>query len=206
MITGYIITRKPKYDFSEVIIGRDLLPLVENRYYHGIDRLNWIDVETRFNQSKITGDLLEIYNDLEVSGRDFTGIKVLKKYDEAVALLSLDREMELMNEILVISSEKLNQLKGPATSPQEPVTWLGYDIVLLGGWSLIRHAIFENRQMSLLGMIELNSFGLLDDVKQIDDFLGEYYRLADLDKVDQLLEKGSYGIDYIRVGSFNSAK
>ncbi|NML37459.1 hypothetical protein HHL17_09670 [Chitinophaga sp. G-6-1-13] len=200
MITGYVIARKPMYDFSDVIIGRNSLLRIEDKYYHGIDRLNWIDVESRFKQSAIPENLLNVYTDLEASEQDLTGIKVLKKYDEAVVLMSLDEEMTLKNEILVIASNKLNQIKGHGIATVQTITWLGYDIVLLGGWSLIRHAIFENRQMSLLKVIALNSFGLLDNEEQADDFLKQYNKLADLDSVDPLLDNSSYGVDCIRVG------
>lgn len=188
------------YDFSDVMIGRRLLFPLGDKYYHGIDRLNWIDVENRFNQSLIPESILNIYTGLEASEQDLTGIKVLKKYDEAVTLLSLDAETAFKNEVLAIASDKLYQIKGPGIVTQQAITWLGYDIVLLGGWSLIRHAIFENRQMSLLEVVELNSFGLLDHVGQADVFLKEYNRLADHDKVDPLLENSSYGVDCIRVG------
>lgn len=200
MITGYVITRKPKHDFSDAIIGRSLLPRIGDRYYHGIDRLNWIDVESLFDRSEIPENLLSIYADLKASELDLTGIKVLKKYDEALAFLSLDKEVELMNEVVLIASSKLTQIKGPGIMTQMTVTWLGYDIVLLGGWSLIRHAIFENRQMDLLEVVKLNSFGLLDSVEHFHDFLRAYNKLADLGKVDPLLENSIYGVDSVRVG------
>ncbi|MBC9914021.1 hypothetical protein [Chitinophaga varians] len=193
MITGYVIARKPMYDGSDVMIGRNSLLRIEDKYYHGIDRLSWVDAE-------IPENLLSIYADPKASEQDLTGIKVLKKYDEAIALLSLNDEVALKNEVLVIASDKLNQIKGPGMVTQQTIRWLGYDVVLLGGWSLIRHAIFENRQMSLLEMVDLNSFGLLDNVEEVAGFLKEYDRLADLDKVDPLLKNSSYGVDCIRVG------
>ncbi|WP_223151781.1 hypothetical protein [Chitinophaga qingshengii] len=199
MITGYVIVRKPAHIFDDVV-GKSLSPSIEGIYYHGIDRSNWRDVESRFYQSKIPESLLKTYADLDVSELDFTGIKVVKAYHDAVAFLSIDKEMALTNELVVVASDRLNQIKGPGIATPQHITWLGYDIVLLRGWSLIRHAIFENREMSLLETIKLNSFGLLDHVENVDDFLETYDKLGDLDRVDPLPENGVYGIDYLRVG------
>ena len=113
-IAGYIIVRKPLYDFLEPLTDSKLLEPVAGIYYNGLDRLNWYDVDTLFFDGIIPENLLKLYEKLGSSDNDLTNIKLLKDMDEVNCFVSLDKDMLIKNEIIVISSPFLNKRKGIA--------------------------------------------------------------------------------------------
>jgi hypothetical protein len=196
MIVGYIIVRKPQH--NEITHGRSLEP-ISNIYYHGMDRLMWYDLESNLLEGKFPDDLKLKHEQLVASENDLTFTKVLKSFEDSKRFLSTSRNLIERNEIIAINSNALIKIKGGMSVPGDLIEWLGYDVVLLGGWSLIKHGVFENRQLSLVDAKRLNKYGLFDDVDGIDKFLAEYERLALRDKVDPLLSKNII-LDFVNVG------
>lgn len=196
MIVGYIIVRKTQH--NEVIHGRLLEP-INSINYHGIDRLMWYDLDSYFLEGKFSDDLKPKYMQLSASDNDLTFTKVLKSFEDSKRFLSVSKDLIRRNEIIAISSNALVKIKGGMSEPIDFIEWLGYDIVLLGGWSLIKHGVFENKQLSLVEKKRLNGYGLFDDLNDIDKFLAEYERLALMNKVDQLLDRDII-LDFVNVG------
>ncbi|MDJ1505188.1 hypothetical protein [Xanthocytophaga agilis] len=196
-ITGYLMVRKPSYNYAEGYMSGYHLPPINQIYYYGIDRLYWFDIEVYFHKNLLNKFLDQKYREIENSVNDGTFIGILKKITEANLFINLNEDIKLKNEIIAISSPTLNSIKGECQIPSSQIEWLGYDILQLGGWSLIRHALFENRQYSMLEKNPLNSYGLFDNIKSIDKFLEAYDKLALLDKVDPIVE-GSI-VDPVRI-------
>ena len=111
-IAGYIIVRKPLYDFLEPLTDSKLLEPVAGIYYNGLDRLNWYDVDTLFFDGMIPENLLKLYEKLGSSDNDLTNIKLLKDIDEVNCFVSIDKDILIKNEVIVISSPFLNKRKG----------------------------------------------------------------------------------------------
>lgn len=196
MIAGYAIVRNPL--FEESYPGGGLMSPFLNLYYHGIKRSMWEDVEDYLSTSSLLDKkILEAYEAIKNDDRDGTFIKTVKDLKFAKQLINLDSEIARKNEIIAMSSSYLNQIK--KVEDKNPVIWLGYDIVLLGGWSLLRHGVFENKLFSLLEKsTNINKYGLFDNLNYLDGFLTEYKRLSALDKVDPIIE--NLRVDFIRVG------
>lgn len=195
IISGYIIVRKPQYE-NVYIDGPSLQPLTEI-YYNGLQRSQWFDIGTKFYDGTLTGSLLEKYKVL-TSSNDTLFIDLTQNIEDAKAFLACEDEILKTTEIIAISSPSINEIRGTLSVPTGQINWLGYDFFLFGGLSLIRHAIFENRQLSLLTHISLNKYGLAPDTSQFEDFIEAYEKLSESNLVEPLTNL-SY-VEPIRIG------
>ncbi len=201
IISGYIIVRKSQYE--EAFPGGPALEPFNGVHYNGVDRSIWADIEAFFMKEQTPQDmrLSKNYQAIKGSGYDASFFKIEKSINTVRALAQINAEIYQTNEILAVSSRYLNQIKHEKKA-EGPITWLGYDIILLGGWSLVRHGIFENRLDSLIEKSSsLNPFGLFDNTDFLDHFLSEYHHLATIDKVDPLPPE--LILDYVRVGTIS---
>ncbi|KAA5536819.1 hypothetical protein F0919_03880 [Taibaiella lutea] len=196
MITGYLIVRK--VDAVEVHENNFLKPYNNTIYYHGIDRLMWGDIDNYlFKGGTLDNNALNEYKSIVDSGNDGSFLNLANTLNSAEVLLNHNNAVALNNEIIAIESSFLNVIK-PKIQETPPIYWMGYDLVLLGGWSLIRHGIFENNMLSLLNNTKLNRYGLFDNPDSISGFLDEYNLLSDNNKVDKIID--SLILDTIKVG------
>lgn len=194
-INGYILVRRPDCTENNSL-GR--LMSVDGVYYCGISRDMWCDIQN-CNFNKTLPLLLKgFYDKLMRSGNDGSHIPILTNWEDVNKFLSITDEIRSKNEIIVVSSPTLDKVKG-TIEPLQNIQWIGYDIMLLGSWSLIRHAIFENRLFELTKCSPLNNYGLFDNLNFVDEFLEKYNEYAKSDRVDPLIESG-VGIEMIRIG------
>ncbi|MCF3107860.1 hypothetical protein LL912_03625 [Niabella sp. CC-SYL272] len=201
IIAGFIVLRKPQY--VEVYPGGQNLPSFNGMCYNGIDRFMWGDIESYFINKRLpqTTPLNKHYDALRNSGYDGSHFMVVEDYDVARSFNEASSEILGKNEIVAVSSPYLNSIKKGKKS-EVPIKWMGYDIVLLGGWSLVRHGVFENKLERLIKKgTDINSFGLFNTTDYLDDFVNEYNHLAALDKVDPVIE--GLRLDYVRVGKLS---
>jgi hypothetical protein len=198
-IAGYIVVRKPYFNNEDLLVGKKLTSNVDGVYYCGIDRLNWVDVDNMYLNNMLKLDQKNVYEKLRSSDNDFLGVRILRSISDAHFFGSLDKEQADKNEIIIVSGNSLNTSKGSMLVDSASVNWLGYDLVLLGGWSLIRHAVFENQQYHLLKVKGINDFGLFDNTN-VEEFIDAYNKLANLNVVDPLFDEYPLGVECIRIG------
>ena len=92
----------------------------------------WFDI----NEERYAGDLPanigQAWQRIEEDNNDdFTGIKLSKDLDTAVALLNHSNHPEAANELIVVRSEKLTEIKGAIDFDESKISWTGYDVLLL---------------------------------------------------------------------------
>lgn len=192
MITGFIIVRN--FLFEENYSGSILNP-IDHIYYQGLNRSMWMDIEDYFSANSLSHIEVQKKYNLNDNGNF---IKVIRELQFADLLINLNNEIRKKNEIIVISSPYLNKIE-KETKIEKPITWLGYDIVLLGGWSLLRHGIFENKMFSLMEKsTTINKFGLFNNLDYTDKFIQEYNHLSSFDLVDPLIDE--LPLDFVRIG------
>ena len=167
--------------------------------YGGIDRMPWFDLDEEFYAGTLPERVALLRKTLDLSNDDLTGIRLCKDWATARALLEFDERARLVNEIVCLRSEKLAAIKGAAGSDVPAVRWVGYDLVSLGNWSLLREGLFR-APVSFPGWEQaLNESGLLPSPESADEYLRLYEAAARAGRVEEL--PGSlYGFDVIEVG------
>ena len=196
LIAGYAMVRKPEFEEKNEGVS---LKAINGIYYCGLYRSIWFDIKELFRKGKLPIELKQKYNRLSQSGNDYSFLELTKTLQEAQDFIDVNNEIKFKNEIIAISSPYLTETK-KGFKPPEEIEWLGYDFVQLGGWSLIRHAIFENGLLDLIKEKPINNFGLFDDFNNVDLFLNRYNEYAKLDLVDPILEDKRIAFEKIRIG------
>jgi hypothetical protein len=144
-IHGYLVVRKAEQSFDEPQRGavRGGPPCRDGRCYHGVDRMPWFDVDEALYASSLPAPLRELRRRIaDANYSDRTGVGLWPSREEALELLHFSNRDDDLCELIAISSDELAQAKGLVSQPSEGVQWLGYDVVLMGGWSLIGDWIF----------------------------------------------------------------
>lgn len=185
-IAGYLIVRRPFFD--QIYFEGPLLQPINNIFYNGLYRSEWMDIDNYYYSKLLSPYLTRSYEELLTSNSDFSFINSTHNLDLINAFINFNDEIKQKNEIIVISAQALDGVKGVALMDENTIEWLGYDFVLWGGWSLIRHGLFENRQITLLDKKKLNKYGLFDDIENIKLFLDAYIFLSELNLVDPLID------------------
>lgn len=194
LMAAYIIVRKPQFD--EYVPGAPARPL-GNILYQGMNRSMWYDLDTFSIEGKLPDELKQPYAKLKDTGNYLTFVRIATSRQEAEQFFTIGGDWTDRNEVIVVQSDALDGTFGLAPLRAGSVEWLGFDLVLLGGWSLISHGIFENRRLSLLAKKSINGNGLFDDTYGLDAFIEEYMRLGALNEVDPLT---SVTLEVVRVG------
>jgi hypothetical protein len=146
----------------------------------------WFDVEEEcFSAATRTAacDLLQRIRD---ENMDFTGIYLCSDYALAAALLNSCNQPEGRNEIVAVHSPVLEQIKGVlACPPPVPFVPAGYDVVAIGGWSLVRDGLFVAPHLFEPWLPLLTPDGLLKEV-EVDAFVRAYDSAASTGAVEPL--------------------
>lgn len=197
-INGFVVVRLPKW--NEVAPGK-VLPMIENVAYEGIDRWEWADVfDEDFYSGSAPEGVRELAEALEDSGGDLSGIRLTQSYSDAQLLETYSNRVEPRNEIAVVASSALDQVKGQLEFPH-PVEWLGVDVFAEGEWSLISAGIFAQSEHSRSWIPRLNRHGLFDDDSCFDEFVDHYLRESANGKFEELAARDAgFRIIPVRVG------
>ncbi|MDJ1470406.1 hypothetical protein [Xanthocytophaga flava] len=197
-IAGYLMVRKPTHDYDPNYVTSLPLNPVRGIHYHGMQRMEWYDVDTYFLEKRLPEKFMAKYEEIIQSEYFNLFVDLATTKEDVFLFMNLDEEIPIKNEVIVLSSPTLNAIYSEVLVSEDLVEWLGYDIWTLGGWSLIRHAIFENRQLCLLENNPINEFGLFDTSESMVQFVQEYNALGSSDKVDPLID--GMPVEAIRVG------
>ena len=202
-ISGYVVVRKREYNFD--FQGRPSFnkapPEWNNIYYGGILRMPWFDLEEKYYQDKSNMDIMKLIEELRARNRDKTGIKIFQDYEMVLEALRISNASKETNELLVIDSIKLREIKG-GTQLNKDVHWLGYDVIKLGGWSWIEEGFFIRPDLFSEFQKFLNEDGLFNQDfvdHQLERFVQRYLELAASDIVEPPMNESSE-VECIRVG------
>jgi len=167
--------------------------------YGGIDRMPWFELDEAFYRGTLPGDISRLRASLTEANEDLTGIRLCQDLRTALALLEYSNRSETKNELIALRSDKLARVKGAMKLDNSLCTWLGYDVVSLGNWSLLRDGLFRS-PASFPGWEKMiNESGLLIDPELSESIIELYEAASRAGQVEEL--PGSlYGIDVIEVG------
>lgn len=211
-INGYLVVRKP--EFNRDALGRgsytSAAPCIGNTYYSGIDRMDWFDVAEQLYSDGLPSPIKNHYDTIKKNNDDFSGILVCQDLDIALELLHFSNSFNNENEIIAVFSDKLSTLKGTIALLSAEITWIGYDVVVLGGHSLLHEGVFSATDLFPGWPDRVNEFGLFDTHAICDEFVMVYMRALKNGAFieDWGLARDSelgpeYGIDFIAVGRLN---
>jgi hypothetical protein len=159
----------------------------------------WFDLDEDYYVGKLPAALTSTRRKIKESNRDFSGIDVCDNYEDAEAILEYSNRQSLRNEIIVVRSEKIREIKGNVLFTDREIDWLGIDLVALGAWSLLENGLFPSPSYFARWTQKLNSNGLLIDSTDFSGVVQDY--LVEVSKRGaEELPSDLYGMDPIEIG------
>jgi hypothetical protein len=180
-ICGFAVVRKPEYATTDV-----LKPNLRagGRTYRGIDRLRWEDFELAYYGGNLPTHLLSIWQDLRRDNNDFSGIHLLRQYEEAKQVLEFSGPS---SEIIALWSPELAECKGTINSKIK-LEYLGLDCVAIGEWSVLLDGVYFKPDSFARVVERLNDHGLLSSGEDCDEVFRQYVELSSKGVVEPLAD------------------
>ena len=206
-VNGFLVVRLPHLNRDQA--GRGVYPaqppVLGTIHYGGIDRMPWFDIDEDLYAGVLPANIRQARQLIEEGNNDdFTGIKLCKDLDTALALLKHSNRLEAANELIVIRSEKLTEIKGAIDFDMSKVSWIGYDVLILGDFSLLREGLFT-LPSSFPGWEELlNQSGLFSSRALFDEYVRAYKVASLKGAIEQLPDTTVYGIDMVEIGKVDT--
>ncbi|MBZ4417975.1 hypothetical protein [Myxococcus sp. RHSTA-1-4] len=135
----------------------------------------WFDLDELYYDSNPAESVVALRNRLTQRNRDALGVELLGELSDITNCLQLIGGMAAANEVIAIHSNELAKVKGwvPVANPGD---WMGLDVVLYGGGSLLREGIFGSDFFDPKWGHRLNCNGLFSSRAECEEYLGEYRR------------------------------
>ncbi|HAF16533.1 MAG TPA: hypothetical protein DCK93_13015 [Blastocatellia bacterium] len=202
-VNGFLVVRLPHLNRDQA--GRGVYPaqppVLGTIHYGGIDRMPWFDIDEELYAGVLPANIGQARQLIEEDNNDdFTGIKLCKDLDTAFTLLEYSNRLEAANEVIVIRSEKLTQIKGAIDFDMSKVSWIGYDVVVLGDLSLLREGLFTLPASFPRWEERLNESGLFSSRALFDEYVAAYKAVSVKGAIEQLPDDTAYGIDMVEIG------
>jgi hypothetical protein len=188
VIHGYVVVRKPEQSFDEQQRGafRGGPPCKGKLCYRGIDRMPWFDIDEALYASNLPARLRDLRQRIDDANSDFTGVELSPSKEDALELLRFSNRADERCELIAISSDELAYEKNLIGQPASGAMWLGYDVVLRGGWSLIGDWIFRGPASSAESAERLNGAGLLDSPFDLPSFVSAYEAAVERGEAEEI--------------------
>lgn len=199
-VSGFLVVRKIGMDGDPE--GRAFYPTeascLGSLCYGGIDRMPWFDLDEEFYSGTLPESVNALREALSRSNDDLTGLRLCKDLTAALTLLEFDDHSRRVNELVAVRSNMLAGIKGTVDFDTARGLSLGYDLVSLGNWSLIREGLFQSPECFGGWEQVVNEFGLLRAPAAAREYSELYEAAALAGKVEELPES-PYGIDLIEI-------
>lgn len=201
-VSGFLVARLPNMNYDPQGRGAYLSfpPCVNETCYGGIDRMQWFDIDEEFYSYNLPVNINQKRQLILDQNTDFSGINLCQDLYMAVDLLNYSNRLKAINELLVIQSSKLNQIKGDIELDDSLVTWLGFDVIAIGYFSLLREGLFAKPFYFKGWHKQLNDYGLFSSEKIGYEYKKEYEIIAQSNFVETIPSYNLYGIDCVRIG------
>ena len=198
---GYLVVRLPQYNFDPQGRGafRSEPPKLGTIYYGGVFRMPWFDLEEDHYFTKLPPELSRIRRQIKAQNQDFSGIEVCTQYDDAMSVLTYSNRQAIRNELIAVRSEQLGGIKAEVLTGPAEIEWVGFDFVVIGGWSLLENGLFPAPSYFARWVGHLNANGLFDDPSILPAFLNDYQVVASKGGVEEL-PSPHYGVDALQIG------
>lgn len=201
--SGFLVVRLPEMN-KDFLGGRGAYsayaPKVDDIYYGGIARMFWFDVSEDYYLKSIPVEIEQAYISIENSNIEVRalGIKLCRDLETAIMLLNYSNKSKPVNELIVVRSEKLSEIKGTIDFDTSKVSWIGYDAVDLGGFTLLEHGLFTAPAYFIEWKDLLNKFGLFSSSEMAWEYAEVYLDAAAKGIVEPV--GPNYEFDAIEVG------
>ena len=181
-ICGFIVVRKPEWTATDSL-NRN--PQISGKDYYGVDRRRWEDFSLAYYDRRLPAALAPIWQDLEQENRDFSGVEVLKSYEQGRGVLDFSGDK---SEMIAIWSGELAEIKGAIDTDIE-LEYLGVDCFSLGEWSVLCDGVFLRQEHFAETVPRLNQWGLLASEDECRRVFERYLQLSATEIVEPLMEQ-----------------
>jgi hypothetical protein len=199
-INGYLVVRKSLENFDSRETGPHLnhAPRIGELVYMGVDRMPWADVSDAFYSKRLPEALSKHFRVLQENKDDLSGLNLTCDIDVGLEMLRYANRVEQKNEIIAVRSRQLSEIQGSLQTNAE-IEWLGYDVFVFGGWSLLKDGVFLKPLIFRGWERRLNDYGLLPNENLLSGYLCDYESAVKKDEVEEIPHKESV-IEAIEVG------
>lgn len=203
-VAGYTVVRRPEWNFDVAARGgfNRHAPNIDGIYYGGADRMPWFDADEAYWEGILPMELRRMRE--TAKSHDFTGLGLVSSIEQARSLLSFCNRNERHNEIISVFSEVLASLSGALMPAPHRLTWLGWDAVLLGSYSLLEEGVFWHPELFGEYRDVVNRHGLLPSVEEAERYVSRYRALNDEGVLEEPLVEQPYPVDLIRIGRISA--
>lgn len=181
----YVVLRKCALNFDARARGAFLSspPCLNNKYYAGIDRMPWFDLDEKYYSGALSKEVRE---ELEKIHRNISnyGLPVSNELNLATMLLELSNQDSDANELVFLCKrgEKLPSISGFELSD------LGVDLYVDGYGSIIRNGFFSHNDSELIKVYEqhLNPSGIFNNNDEgiIEQYVKAYKQSESVEPVE----------------------
>ena len=196
-VIGYLILRKPE-SMGDVEPYNRIFK-ISDKFYCGVDRSHLNDLIDDYYKKKLARELSDIVKrNIEESNCLFFPHDFIRNYSDAEKLYQHVNRNNL-NEITAIQSKRIMDARGFSKIEAKHVIWLGYDLTILQGGSLILGGIYFKPALFSKWIERLNRNGLFDSLDDCSEYFNDYLEMAGAGEVEDHLvsEENS---EPIRVG------
>ncbi|WP_444923580.1 hypothetical protein ACJJH9_18045 [Microbulbifer sp. DLAB2-AF] len=189
IFSGYLVLRKPEFNFDELGRGAFLpyAPKVGCLYYGGVDRMQWFDIDEDYYSKKLPPNLLELRNEIFSSGRAIGGIRLCSSLEEAEKLLAYSNKEIVRNELVKIYCGSFSSIKNEL-GQNKGNSIVGCDMYCDGYGSLIRAGIYTNPEIFNVYSSKLNKNGIFDfDENLMNEYVSSYRHAAQNNLVEEMV-------------------
>lgn len=195
---GFLVVRLPQFNIDA--FESDGNPRhIGQILYHGVDRMPWFDLDQDYVSNKLPEHLFQARKAIRRECRDFTGLPLSCDVVQAREILAYSNRERIQNELIIIGSKLLSEIKGRVVHCSQPVTRLGFDVVSLGNWSLIGSGAFVRPESFPKTVNNLSAYGLLASPDVSKEVQFEYSEAVNRGFIEDLPESPD-GIDVLYVG------
>ena len=204
-VSGFIVVRKAPLNRDHQGRGAfsDIAPCLRELCYAGIDRMPWFELDELFYQGLLPENMQEKCKKIQESNRDLPSIRICNDLYASIELLNYSNSLNAENELIAIRSEKLSIFKGTVEFDRSLAEWLGYDVVALAEWSLLKEGLYSV-PLAFPGWVEqLNENGLISSKDKALEFGTTYLDVSRRGEVEELSDELftlGFGIDAIEIG------
>ena len=173
---------------------------IGNKEYRGMERAHLEDdLVADYYAKKLPPEISRIMASENKESSEWPFFNYIKDYADAVKVLELINSRNNRNELIAISSDEITKAKGSIEFDAAKIEWLGYDIMRIGGESMILNGLFFKPDRFARWIDVINEYGLFPMKETIQEYIEDYIEIA---KDNSIEPYGStdLGFDAIRVG------
>ncbi len=165
--------------------------------YRGISSYLWDQIDRRYHEKTLSEDISRQYQSLRRQNSDFTGLLCCPSLEVTRQFQAISDNVN-KDEILALFSPLIRQIKNTSVVFTEVGSFLGYDVVLLGGWSLLAEGVISNPEAFPRTREIINAHGLLSEPSHLSIVIDEYREMSRQGSCEELLEpRLGESVDYL---------